>query len=163
LERESTTIGAARTYRAGPDLTPTRTVLALLAVTLFVSLIAVPIGWWAAGWVGALAGIGLGVLVFLLLDALTVREVRLYPDGWIELRSRIRTKRVDGNRIEEIAGELDRDEGVYSFSARIGSKWHALPFDTGPGIRMFVADLELVNPGIRTTGEWPGNDQNEPG
>ena len=53
-------------YETGPPRSVRRYLLALLVIAGLLSLVAVPIGWWLAGWPGSLAGAGLAVLVFSL-------------------------------------------------------------------------------------------------
>jgi hypothetical protein len=119
------------------------------------SLVAVPIGWWLAGWPGSLAGAGLAVLVFLVADGQTVREVRLSPDGVVEFRSRWRQWRVPASRIEAITGDLDHDEGIYSFAVSRPATRGTVRFDDFPELPALIRHLQSHNPSLRLVGEWP--------
>jgi len=145
-------------YRVSPPRSAGRFVLALLVVSGFLSLVAVPVGWWLAGWTGALAGLGLSVLFFIVADGFTVREIRIFPDGEVEFRSLWRRTRVDGSRIIGITGYLDHDEGTRSFNIRVADQRGQVRLDDFPEFRAFVGDLKALNPELLIAGEWPSVD-----
>ena len=142
-------------YRIGPARSAGRFVLALLVVSGFLSLVAVPVGWWLAGWTGALTGLGLSVLFFVVADGFTVREIRVFPDGEVEFRSLWRRKRVDGSRIIGVMGYLDRDEGTRSFNIQVADQRGQVRLDEFPEVDAFINDLQTLNPELRIAGEWP--------
>src|SRR5688572_6511408 len=68
-------------YPIYPTRSPNTFLLALAVVAGFLSLVAVPVGWWLGGGIGALTGVALSVAIFVLADGMTEREIHTFPMG----------------------------------------------------------------------------------
>ena len=142
-------------YRIYPARSAKTFLLALAVVTGFLSLFTAPVGWWIAGWLGVLTGIGLSTGIFLLADGMTIREIRTSPKGMIEFRSPWRQIRVDSSDILEVIGFLDHDEGDRSFNLTIRNRPRPIGVDDFPALSTFLDELHAHNPALQLSGEWP--------
>jgi hypothetical protein len=142
-------------YRVIPERSAKHYVVGLLVVVGFLSLFAAPIGWWIAGLVGALTGFGISVLVFILADALHVREIRLGPDDIVEFRSSWRRQRVAATQITRVTGYFDADEGDRSYDFQIANRRRPIGIDHFRELPALIQDLKTLNPDIELAGDWP--------
>ena len=147
--------GGVRVYRTQRGQSFQALVIGRLIVLLVIASFTVGIGWLVARQAGALVGAALALAVVLFLEMVTVFEVSIFPDGQVEFRSFLRRARVPGARIEEITGDLDEDEGIRSYSVRVGTRWRMLPVEEDADIGALLTDLRRLNPELRMTGVWP--------
>jgi hypothetical protein len=145
----------ARIYRGCRGQSVRVLVLGRLIVLLVIALFTVGIGWLVTGRTGGIVGGAIGFAFFLVLEMVTVFEVRILPDGNVEFRSFLRRSRVPAALIEEITGDLDEDEGIRSYSVRVGKRWRMLPLEEDADMAALLADLRRLNPALEVTGVWP--------
>ena len=119
------------------------------------SLFAVPIGVLIRGWTGAIIGGTLALLIAVVLDGLSVREIRILPGGVVEFRALLRRTRAQGSQITRVTGYLDEDEGTRSYNLAIAGKRREVQMEDFPEFSAFMRDLQALNPGLQLTGDWP--------
>jgi hypothetical protein len=146
---------ARKVYRIIPERSARHYLLGLLVVAGFLSLFAVPIGWWIGGLAGAILGFALSVLVFVLADGFAVREIRLGSDGTVEFRSSWRGQRIAGSQIRRVTGYLDEDEGDRSYNFQIAGRRRPIGVDHFTELPIFIEELRALNPNLEVTGDWP--------
>ena len=113
------------------------------------------IGWLIDRWIGALFGVGLSAVLAIVLDGLSVREIRVLPDGVIEFRALWRRTRVAGSRITRVTGFLDEDEGIRSYNLAVSGRRREIQIEEFPAFPALLNEIQRLNPGLELTGEVP--------
>ena len=122
-------------YHISPVRSARDFLLSLLIGAGLLSAIALPVGLLLGGWTGAIFGVALAVLLAVVLDGLSVREIRMLPGGIVEFRALFRQTRAPGSQIERVTGYLDEDEGTRSYNLAIAGRRREVKSRTFPSSR----------------------------